>query len=463
MGQRTAEQTTRATRVGHGALAVLALALICQACSRERPPPPNIVLYVVDTLRADALGVYGNTDSSSPGIDAFASEGVVFENAYANASWTRASMGSLLTGLLPWNHGAEGRDDRLPGEVVTLAEILSQRGYATALVSSNPNVGPVFGFEQSFDEVIELYARTQPGPVRGKELIAPSDEVTREALSWLEQTQGPFFLVVLSIDPHAPYTPPRRFDPAKLRAGTRVNGLFPSLNREDLSELEQARIRELYQAEVAFNDDSFAALIDGLRARGALDDTIVVLTSDHGEEFWEYGTRGHGHTLSEPVLRIPLVIRHPASKQLLAGGRTARPIQLVDVVPTVLDLAGLPAAAELDGRSFFEVGDGPWNPILAGLSLDERRLLSARDERWKLVWDLEADTLALHDLMAPRPEASPLDPATDAAAAQAVARLRAALSQSVAASASRGGAPHSRAGELPREVEESLRALGYLD
>jgi arylsulfatase A-like enzyme len=436
--------------------------LSIQGCTASDTSPPNIIVYVVDTLRSDAVGAYGHPESATPHVDAFASEGVVFENAFANASWTRPSMASLLTGLLPWSHGAEGRDDLLPEDVPTLATYLAERGYSSALVTSNPNVGSVFGFQRGFDEVSELYARTQPGPVRGKELVARSDEVTAEAIRWLQGAKAPFFLVVLTIDPHAPYTPPRHFDPAKLRAGTRVNGLFSTLRRDDLSDLEKARIRELYQAEVAFNDDSFGKLLKALAAKGEDRNSIVVLTSDHGEEFWEYGRRGHGLSLSEQVLRVPLVVRHPASRRLIAGGRTERPITLADLVPTLLDLAGLPIPDDLDGASFFATGDGSSGPQLAGLRLDDRRLLAARDGRWKLVWDLADDTLELHDLTLPSAEAGPIEIEGNAEAAKALETLRRSLTVSIQAGAQRAIDPE-RAGALPSEVEESLRALGYLD
>ena len=180
------------------------------------PTRPNVLLYVVDTLRADALRSYGNEAASTPHFDAFAAQGVLFENAWANASWTRASVATLLTGLYPWRHRAEGRLERLPEAVTTLGEVLRAHGYATALVTSNPNVGNVFGFDQAFDRVIELYRRRDPGIVRGSELITPSDVVTAEALEWLRSAGRPFFLVVLSTDPHAPYHPPQSFDPQRV-------------------------------------------------------------------------------------------------------------------------------------------------------------------------------------------------------------------------------------------------------
>lgn len=423
---------------------------------------PNVIVYVVDTLRADALGVYGGPEARTPNIDAFAAEGVVFENAWANASWTRASMASLLTGRLPWSHGAEDRSDRLPEGVATLAQILSERGWTTGLVSANPNVGSVFGFDRSFDTVYELFARSQPGTVREIELVATSAQVNADAIGWMEAVPQPFFLLVLSIDPHSPYTPPRRFDAGRERPGSRVVGTHRFINRKDLSERDKARIRELYRGEVSANDHAFGELLAALDRMGIADDTIVVLTSDHGEELWEYDRRGHGKSLAEPALRIPLVIRHPGSPRVPAGGHITRPAQTVDVLPTLLDLIGIPAPDGVDGRSLLAASSAADAPVLAGLRLDGHDLLSASSGGWKVVWDVKGSEVTLHDLRSAGAEARAVDEAADPAAAAARDRLFSALQESVRDGHARRP-EGSQAGELPESVEASLRALGYLD
>ncbi len=436
---------------------MLACVAFLFACSDDRPP--NILVYVVDTLRADALGAYGRENAATPHFDALAREGVVFENAYATASWTRASMASLLTGLLPWRHGAQDRTDRVPADLEGLATWARAAGYSTALVSSNPNVGGVFGFERGFDEVIELYARTQPGKVRGKELVTPSDVVTQAAVDWLAKTDEPFLIVVLAIDPHAPYSPPRRFDPAELRRSSRVSGQFTSLKRDDLSETDKARIRELYQAEVSFNDDSFGALVAALRKQGRYDETITVLTSDHGEEFWEYGRRGHGKALTETLLRVPLVLRYPGSRNIPPGGRTDHPVSLIDVVPTILELAGLDIPDDLDGRAFFGDRRDANAPLAAGLRLDGQTLLAARTPTHKLVWDVSADQITLHDLTRASPEAEgiTIEPGSREAT------TRRALLTYLEAALAAARPNKEQADTLPEDVEASLRALGYIE
>lgn len=450
---RTARRT--AFRLVVAALATIAAACGPTAC-KEAPRRPNVLIYVIDTLRADALTAYGNAEANTPNLDALAREGLLFEHAYANASWTRASVATLLTGLLPWHHGAESRPDRLPEAARTVSEIFAEQGYATAIVSANPNVSRVFGFQQAFDEFGELFARKKPGLVLGRELVTPSDVVTRDAVGWLREARQPFFLVVLSIDPHHPYQPPPRHDPGRHRADPEADAGVAGENPAG-----RARTRELYQGEVAFNDESFGRLEAAMKQLGVWDDTIVVVTADHGEEFWEYDARGHGKTLREEVLRIPLIIRPVRDTGHAPGTRLERRIALVDLFPTLLGLAGIPPPADLDGADYFAGPELAAPPALAGLDLDGRRLLAAIDAPYKLVWDLEADRRVLYDLRGEHPEATPVDPASSPEARRAFDALTASLAASLSRTERALG--KSGAGELPEHVEQSLRALGYID
>jgi arylsulfatase A-like enzyme len=452
----------RAIRAGT-VVGLAALALCPTACDEPAPRRPNVLIYVIDTLRADGLASYGNAQASTPHLDALASEGVLFENAYANASWTRASVATLLTGLLPWHHGAESRDDRLPELALTLAEIFAEQGYATALVSANPNVGRVFGFQQAFDDLSELFARSKPGLVQGRELVTPSDVVTRDAVAWLRGAQQPFFLVVLAIDPHFPYRPPPRHDPARQHTTTDPAASTPvsQVGIEERSPESERRARELYQGEIAFNDESFGALVAAMQQLGIWDDTLVVVTADHGEEFWEYDMGGHGKTLTEEVLRVPMIIRDPQNAALSPGTRMKRRIALVDLVPTLLGLVGISPPDDLDGTDWFAARDEPSPPSLAGLDLDGRHLLAAVDDHYKLVWDLKSDRRNLYDLRSARPDATPIDPASSPEAQHALEALTAAIAVSV--SDTGRTLDKSRVDALPEDVEQSLRALGYID
>jgi len=440
---------------------LLVAALVCSGCSKPAEQRPNVVLYIVDTLRADGLASYGNARASTPNFDALAREGVLFENAFASASWTRASVATILTGLHPWRHGAEGRNDRLNDSVTTLAQTFGADGYATALVSANPNVSSAFGFERAFDEIIELYLRREPGAVRGKELITPSDVLTREALRWVDTVEGPFLLVVLAIDPHAPYTPPARFAPAREESDrSQVTGRFASINRPDLSEADRERIRELYLAEVAFNDESFGELRAALGQRGLDGNTVVALTSDHGEEFWEHGRRGHGKSLVDELLRVPLVIAAPGDARVEPGSRVSDPVQLADLMPTLLDLGGLPIPGSLDGRSLLAADSVRHRPVLAGLRMDDRDLVAARRGGFKLVWDRSSGERHLYALDGDHPEAEPIDPSGRPNAEQAEQELLDLLESAVA---EREPGQHTPTAEIPDDVRESLRALGYAE
>jgi len=435
----------------------------CDASAPDSAPAlkraPNILLYVVDTLRADGLGAYGNESASTPRFDALADRGVVFENVFANASWTRSSMASLLTGLLPWHHRTEGRAHRLPENLATLPSLLEPHGYRCALISANPNVGSVFGFERSFASTRELYLRRSAGRVRGAELVAPSDAVTREALAALEELSPPFCLVVLAIDPHSPYSPPERFLPDVLDESARQFARKSDFHKGELTAEQQDIVRHVYQAEIAFNDESYGALIDAIESRGWLDDTIVAVTSDHGEEFWEYGRRGHGKSLSEEVLHVPLLLYYKGDARATGGKRIATPSQLIDVLPTLLDLANIELPEQLDGRSLLSDEQQKSRVLLSSLQLDDLDLRSARAYPWKLVWDRKRDRRSLYDLRLEEPERVAISLGADEESSKARKRLVERLARSFAEPT---GSAESVA-ELPSDVEAALRALGYLE
>jgi len=263
---------------------------------------------------------------------------------------------------------------------------------------------------------------------------------------------------VLAIDPHSPYERPPGFDPLEVERRSDIDGSQASLQRRDLNDSQRAHIRALYDSEVAYNDRSFGELLDGLLARGLLANTLILFTSDHGEEFWEHGRRGHGKSLSEAAIRIPLVISQLSSPRLARATRRADPAGLDDIVPTVLDLLGLPHDSTLPGRSLFD--ESPAAPTFASLTLDGHRLAAAREAQWKLVWDLADDQQALFDLAADPLETAPIAPDTSPASREAHARLQQAIAQGLA---NRRANKSNPVGPLPPEIEQTLRALGYLD
>jgi len=296
-----------------GLASAAALAAMLAACGAgptdgtSEPRRPNIVLYVVDTVRADRLGVYGYEKPTSPRLDAFAAGAVLFENAYAQSSWTRPAVASLFTGLLPPAHRTVGRRSVLPEDALTLAEILAANGYEGMGLVRNPNVSRTFGFAQGF-------ARFRSEDRERDETML--DRV-RPWLDGRQNAEGPFFLFLHAIDPHGPYDPAPEFEEMFEAGGApehyRTVRYLLRLNRGEVEpEPGTAEaLSRLYDAEVAQNDRAFGELLDELGARGMDEDTAVIYVSDHGEEFQEHGRWEHGLSLYEEVLRIPLVMRLP--------------------------------------------------------------------------------------------------------------------------------------------------------
>lgn len=353
---------------------------------------PNIIIYLVDTLRADHLGCYGSGKPLSPNIDVFAQEATLFEDAIAQAPWTLPSVTSILTGLGPLAHGVQKLHDRLSDAAVTLPELLRPAGYRTAAFSTNWHIREETGLAQGFDDFFFFPEDAQ------------SDEVTRRVVRWLDanQARSPFFLYVHSIDPHAPYTPPadlrKRFAPAvRLEAGYEydLKRVYEAKGRERAELI--AELRPLYDAEVASNDRSFGALMDALRARGLYDDALILFVADHGEEFDDHGELGHGHNFFRETLSVPLIVKGPRQTR---GERVSHIAQHLDLMPTLLAAAGVRPPDGLPGTDLFRLtrsGDERRKAISHLSSRDRREGICVTQTGWKLVQPLNRE-------MGPAPE-----------------------------------------------------------
>lgn len=329
----------------------------------QAAPGPNVILLVIDTLRADALGCYGYERPTSPNIDALAAQGTLFQSASSPAAWTKPSTATLLTGLHPSRHGAlhHGSRLRLPEGETALAEEFRAAGLSTAAFVTNPNIKRVFefdrGFQEFFDSPVEdtVSLAALRDSTSGQLLIRLSRHqfnwkyendvfsMNEHVFSWLERNADQrFFLYLHYIDPHAPYAPPEPF-----RSEFVQDHGFVLHN-----ERKRKVGRDLYDGEVRAFDEGFGQLIEQLEGHGILDNTILAITADHGEEWYEFGIVGHGTSLYEPVIGVPLIFAGPG---IAPGYAAPEPVQILDLPATLLDLAGLGRQTLGDGVSF-----APW-------------------------------------------------------------------------------------------------------
>ena len=348
--------------------------------SRTLPRRPNVLLYVICTLRPDHTSLYGYQRETTPYLKQLGASSVVFDDAVAQAPWTKASVPSILTSLQAYAHGLVNESDTIPGGAITMAEQLRAAGYVTASIVANPFAGRASGLERGFDYVME-YPVVQRQRTDSVDRGTDSAAINRAVMPWLERHRDePLFLFVLSTDPHAPYRPPAEFEkqfanPAetdqfnrnysKLR-DIRAYGGGATVNRNEIRakgidpDAFMKRAVDRYDGEVAHNDHSIEVLTGKLKDLGVLDNTLVVVASDHGEEFWEHGLGAHGHSLYAELIHVVLLMWNP--KLIPHGARIPDTVQLIDILPTVLDLLGVKAADGIEGRSL--------TPLLKGGRLD---------------------------------------------------------------------------------------------
>ena len=331
----------------------------------ELPPPddrrpPSVLLITVDTLRRDAVSIWGGPPAATPNLAAFAAECVQFDDAIAPSSWTIPSFVGLFTGRHPLGLGAVGRGGAIPDSVPTLAERLADERYLTHAITQNQILSPGAGFARGFDRY-DLFASSN-------KLARPAARVTDLALRWLRQAPAsPWFLWIHYFDPHGDYEPLP--DDLRAIAPTDASGFFEVPSPTDPEAIAAAststaavsQARALYDAEVRAVDREIERLLDEWKSFDRIDESIVVVSSDHGEEFLEHGRFGHGHSVHEEQLRIPLLIRFPRGEG--GGRRVAGQVTLLDVMPTVLELAGVGGVSEagpaiLRGRSLAGAATG---------------------------------------------------------------------------------------------------------
>lgn len=358
---------------------------------------PNIVLIIVDTLRADALGVQGGSAGASPDVDRFAREAVRFEHAYSQATWTRASIATILTSLYPSMHGAVHKMDVLPVGVTTLAEALHAQGYWAAGFVSNINVAPVFNFQRGFDEYTylapdfyfgatdsatrlaiykglrEIHERLFRNHIYFYHYYQDAQVVGTAVHQWLAQhPPQPFFLFIHYMDPHDPY-----FEiPYNGRGVARVTTPNPAPERKD-------ELHKLYGEDVTYLDGHLGGLFKELKAGGLYDNTVIAVTADHGEEFQEHGGWWHGTTLYEEQMHVPLIIKRAHESE--PGRVDSRVVRSLDIAPTLMAGAGLEASSSFVGHDLFGGADGGNEPLFAEEDFEGNVLAALRVGFWKVI------------------------------------------------------------------------------
>ena len=397
----------------------------------ERPEQINVLLITIDTLRYDHLGCYGNENVSTPLIDGIAAEGALFEFCAAHNTITLPSHVSILTGTDSTVHGVHDNSGyRLGPENDTLAELLKNEGYETGAFVGAFVLDSRFGLDQGFDRYDDDVGMARADLLRSMERRA--DKVVAPALEWISSRQKKWFAWVHVYDPHAPYEPPPPFD-------ERFAG-------------------DPYAGEISYTDSALALIFDYLRNSGALDRTVIVITADHGEGLGEHGELTHGVFAYNTTLRVPLIIRAPWA--IAPGMRIGRRARHLDVLPTILDLAGVEAASDKPGESLIEYvnsaesappADSYFEAMSASLNRGWAPLTGTLSGKWKYI-----------DLPIPELYDMDSDPGETSNQVSGMAGTAARLRQALRDYRAREEAGVNARIEEDAETMRRLQALGYL-
>lgn len=448
------------------------------AVSTERPLParkaadhaPDMVLIVLDALRADRVGAERNGVPLTPFLDRLRAEGAWFPDAVTACTWTRPAMASLFTSSYVETHevvfaaedeASGNRQTALPPDRQVLAALLQAGGYATAGVQTNGNLFPVMGFDRGFDR----YTCS---------LDAPGGWVTQEALKAIPSLKSPFFLYAHYMDTHLPYQSPEEYRkllgyaPEKLTAEEQVavehfleyvmawahfsTGRCDTFPLQELSEDGKEAVRLLYDASVRSVDEEVRRLVEGVRARSS--DALVIVMADHGEHFWDHNLLGHGLSLYNCELQVPLILQGGG----VPKGEQSRLVETIDIAPTLLRLAGLPAPESWQGKDLFTAearhgfartqSDSPaWNIEMDAVLTETLKLVVDERKQQVLLFDRKADPEEQQNLAEERPEA--------------VAAMKQLLHRQRAENQRRRTGVQSEV-TVDAETLEQLRQLGYM-
>ncbi len=430
-------------------LLLLAIASPVAVACRPPPAPRTVVLVVVDTLRADRLGLYGNSRPTSPRLDELGRDAIVYRRAYAQAPWTTASIASLLTSRFPRTLGIAQESSILDERWTLLPELFRAAGYRTGAVVSHTFCSRRWGFGQGFESFDESNVGAP------EDAIAPG--VSDAGIAFLEaHPDEPVFLFLHYFDPHFSYVEHEgfRFAPAPGYQGPIADRVrAPSLRRlrDGLSQADVHEMQRVYDSEVAWVDHHIGRVLDALRRSGRYAGAAIVVTADHGEEFLDHGSLGHGRTLYDEQLHVPLLVKLPGR----APGLVDDPVALLDVFPTLASVAGLSLDGGERGVDLLDREPPDPRPLFAET---ERfgRFRSVRLGAFKLIENTRTGAVQLFDLQQDPDERRNLAEHDR----RRLSELENALEQWRVATP-RG--PVHREIDLSAEERERLKALGYLE
>jgi choline-sulfatase len=376
--------------LGMGRVAWSTPALLLPHMKLEKPEKQakNVIVVLIDTLRARSLKAFNpDTRVKTPVLDKIALEGTVLEATQAPENWTKPSTASLLTGLYPATHGAKTDAAAVPKGATLLSEALKEAGFTTGSFIANGYVSDKFGFNQGWDKYTN-YIREKKS--------TEAENVFKEAGDWIEKHKDErFFTYVHTIDPHVPYDPPDEFL-SLYKKGEYAGQVAPRKTPDQLAEAkknppkitfspaDKQYLKDLYDGEVSYHDHYLGLFIERLQKLGLYDDTVFVVTADHGEEFDEHGSWGHGHSVYQELLWIPYIVRFPGV--VPAAKRISEATSSMTIFPTVLEAAGVPLPSVLEEKSvlsWLRGGPPPAVPVAFSDFLDDRRVIRAG--RWKLI------------------------------------------------------------------------------
>lgn len=462
----------RTSRRRRSALLLLGLMGTVSGCGpdaaqiRALDPRPNILLISLDTTRADHLSAYGYERETSPSLDALAEEGILFETAYAPSATTGPSHASLFTSVSPLSHGVTKNGRSLDPGWTTLAQALARAGYETAAVISSYVLASRFGYDRGFaffdEDFSEAEAPSGVSVWEGEEIegkfYGRADDTTHRALDWLEDRpdpERPFFLFVHYFDPHDPYVVPHDYQPPFLPGPKEA--------------LKRNRIIFMYDAVLAYMDQEVGRLLKALGPLGLEDNTLVVVTGDHGEGLDQRGHWHHGIHVYEEGVRVPLIVRWPGRSP--TGLRVTAPTSLVDLAPSLLAASQTPPEPSFGGRNLADVLKGgptpdPGSPIwlyrrhyAPGDSVQEAQASgeqwALRRGQWKLIIGESEGVLELYDLLADPKEENNLASERKEVALRLQTELESWMAEQPKTS--------RPAEAVDLEVQRRLEALGYVE